>query len=149
MLSLIAAAALLAAPPSLDRVPSDTGTRATHRATTWQIDQAHSELRFRIRHFVNRVSGTFTDWDGTVTGDPGKWADGSVTVDIRARSVDTRNERRDNDLRSERFFEVEKYPEVTYTSRSVTVAGSDLTIVGDLTMKGTIRLVTLAVKQTS
>ncbi|MEO8138070.1 MAG: YceI family protein [Gemmatimonadota bacterium] len=143
MLSLIAAATLLVAPSALDRAPSDTVTHAAHQATTWQIDQAHSELRFRIRHFVNRISGTFTDWDGTVTGDPGNWGDGSVTVDIRAKSVDTRNERRDNDLRSERFFEVEKYPEVTFTSRSVTVAGSDLTILGDLTIKGTTKAVTL------
>jgi polyisoprenoid-binding protein YceI len=112
-------------------------------ASEWRIDAVHSEIRFRIRHFVTRVSGTFTDWDGIITGDPADWTGGSVVVNIRAQSVDTRSERRDNDLRSANFFEVEKYPEITFRSTGVRMEGSAITLVGDLTIKNITRAVTL------
>jgi polyisoprenoid-binding protein YceI len=143
MLSLIAAAALLISPGPLDRQPADTSLQAAHQATTWRIDINHSEVRFRIRHFVNRVSGNVTDWDGTITGEPAAWAGGSVEVHMRANSIDTRNTKRDSDLHGPNFFDVEKYPEISFTSRSVTVSGSELTILGDLTMKGVTKPVTL------
>ena len=49
---------------------------------TWSIDVAHSEVNFRIRHFMSRVSGTFTDWSGTIQGDPANWSGGSVTASL-------------------------------------------------------------------
>jgi polyisoprenoid-binding protein YceI len=119
-------------------------TRPIPRAASeWRIDPVHSEIRFRIRHFVTRVSGTFTDWDGIITGDPADWTGGSVVVNIRTQSVYTRNERRDNDLRSANFFEVEKYPEMTFRSTGVRMEGSAITLVGDLTIKNITRPVTL------
>jgi polyisoprenoid-binding protein YceI len=141
---LALAAALLLAAPSTAVHRSSSGP-PVHSApvATWAIDPAHSELRFRIRHLVTRVSGTFTDWDGTVVGAPDDWTDGSVTVFIRTRSIDTNNERRDNHLRSADFFDVEKYPEMTFRSTSVHVDGRSLTLGGDLTIKDTTKPVTL------
>ncbi len=143
MLSLIAAAALLVSPSAFDHRPVPLDPPPSRGSATWRIDVNHSEVRFRIRHFVNRVSGNVTDWDGTITGDPSNWAAGSVEVRMRATSIDTRNEKRDSDLRGPNFFDAEKFPEITFTSRSVTVSGADLTIQGDLTIKGTTRPVTL------
>lgn len=110
---------------------------------TWEIDRTHSELTFRIRHLVSRVSGTFTDWSGTVTGDTANWGAGSVRVVIQTRSIDTNNERRDSDLRSSDFFDSEHYPEITFVSTAVTSEAGRLTIVGVLSMKGVSRPVTL------
>ena len=110
---------------------------------TWTIDRAHSEVTFRIRHFMSKVSGTFTDFSGTIQADPAHWAGGSVTASIGTASVDTREERRDADLRSPRFFNADSFPAITFVSRSVAQAGDSLTITGDLTMRGVTRSVVL------
>ncbi len=110
---------------------------------TWSIDVAHSEVNFRIRHFMGRVSGTFTDWSGTIQGDPANWSGGSVTATINVASVDTRQERRDADLRSGRFFAVDSFPTITFVSRSVVQQGDSLTVSGDLTMRGVTKPVVL------
>jgi len=109
----------------------------------WSIDRAHSEVTFRIRHFMSRVSGTFTDFSGTIQADPTHWAGGSVTASISAASIDTREERRDADLRSPRFFNADTFPTITFVSRSVAQAGDSLTIAGDLTMRGVTKPVVL------
>jgi polyisoprenoid-binding protein YceI len=135
MFALLLSAALQAAPP----VAPDT----TPAPTTWKIDVTHSELLFRIRHLVSRVTGTFTDWDGVITAEPDDWARGSVAVRIRTRSISTNNERRDNDLRSANFFLSDSFPEMTFRSTAVEVQGENLTLTGDLTIKQTTRPVTL------
>jgi polyisoprenoid-binding protein YceI len=139
MLPLVSALVLLAAP-----VPAATGTPDSTRApSTWKIDKTHSELSFRVRHLVSRVSGTFLDWDGTITGDPADWNAGSVLVAIRTASITTHNERRDTHLRSPDFFDAATYPEISFKSTSVKVDGETITLVGDLTMRGVTRSVTL------
>jgi polyisoprenoid-binding protein YceI len=110
---------------------------------TWTIDVAHSEVTFRIRHFMTRVSGSFPDFSGVIQGDPAHWAGGAVTASINVASVDTRQERRDADLRSPRFFNADSFPTITFVSRSVTQQGDSLTISGDLTMRGVTRPVIL------
>ena len=110
---------------------------------TWTIDPVHSEISFRIRHFVSKVRGGFTDWDGTITGDPADWSTGAVEVHIRTASVTTGNDRRDNDLRSARFFAADSFPEITFRSTKIEVAGREVTIAGDLTMRGVTRSVVL------
>jgi polyisoprenoid-binding protein YceI len=119
--------------------PADT----TPPATTWKIDVTHSELLFRIRHLVSRVTGTFTDWDGTITAEQDDWSHGSVEVRIRTRSVDTNSERRDSDLRSDNFFLSDSFPEITFRSTGVKADGESITLDGDLTIKSTTRPVTL------
>lgn len=109
----------------------------------WQIDASHSDISFRIRHFMSRVRGTFTQWSGTITGDPADWSGGSVTVTIQAASIDTRQERRDADLRSDNFFDVAKYPTITFQSTKVEMQDSTIRISGDLTIRGVTRPVVL------
>lgn len=141
MIRTVRAAALLAL---VAAIPSGLAAQAAPAALpTWSIDVAHSEVNFRIRHFMSRVSGTFTDWSGTIQGDPANWAGGSVTAIINVASIDTRQERRDADLRSGRFFAIDSFPTITFVSRSVTQTGDSLAISGDLTMRGVTKPVVL------
>jgi polyisoprenoid-binding protein YceI len=142
MLSFITALSLLCAPaPTFSTAPLPPRPA---RATSWKIDPTHSELQFRIRHLVGKVTGTFTDWEGTITGDPADWQSGSASVVIRTASISTNNERRDNDLRSARFFDAATYPEIAFRSTVVKLTGEDLTITGDLTIRGVTQPVVLA-----
>lgn len=124
---------LLAAPPlAAQDVP-----------IAYRIDPVHSELTFRIRHLVSRVTGTFERWQGTITVVPGQWDAGQVAVTIDAASISTNNERRDNDLRSDNFFDVATYPSLTFTSTRVEATGTALRIFGDLTIRGITKPVVL------
>ena len=109
----------------------------------WRIDVGHSDLSFSIRHFVSRVRGGFTQWSGTIIVDTTSIARGSVDVTIQAASIDTKNENRDRDLRSANFFEVEKYPTITFRSTKVEGTRDDLTVTGDLTIRGITKPVVL------
>jgi polyisoprenoid-binding protein YceI len=110
-----------------------------------KIDRAHSEVGFDIRHFFNKVHGKFTDFDGTVSYDPKNLTTSSVQVTIRDTSIFTANDRRDNHLRTQDFFWVEKYPLITFNSTKI-IPGKDdkhFQIVGDLTMRGLTKSVTI------
>lgn len=127
--------ALATLPASPVASPADT--------VTWQIDVTHSELTFRIRHFVSRVRGRFGQWSGTIVADPQNLNAGSVEVTIQATSIDTGNERRDADLRSANFFLVDSFPTITFKSTKVGLQGSTLRLTGDLTIKGITKPVVL------
>src|ERR1700691_1944525 len=111
--------------------------RATAQTQTWYLDPNHSAAQFAVRHMgISTVRGAFTKISGTVVDSPdlGK---ASVNVTIDASSVDTRVEMRDKDLRSDHFFDVAKYPTITFKSKKVEVAGSEkLKVTGDLTIHG-------------
>ena len=109
----------------------------------WRIDVSHSELTFTIRHFVSRVRGGFGQWSGTIVADTTNIPNGSVEVTIEAASIDTQNENRDRDLRSANFFEVEKYPTITFRSTKVEGTPNDLTVTGNLTIRGVTKPVVL------
>lgn len=113
--------------------------------TTWTIDPSHTIVEFGIRHLmITTVKGRFGGVEGTIKGNPDDWADAEVEVKIDAASVDTRNEDRDNHLRSADFFEVEKYPHLTYKSTKVTKTGENsYTIEGELTIRDVTKPVTL------
>ena len=141
------AAGILAAAPAL-------GASAAHAqpappttsdpVSTYVIDATHSELAFRIRHLVSRVTGTVRDWKGTITvADPERWETAQIAVVIQTSSIDTKNERRDNHLRTSDFFEAEKNPEITFRSTRIERSGSDARIHGNLTMRGVTRPVVL------
>src|SRR5271166_481333 len=84
------------------------------QAKTWQIDPNHSAAQFSVRHMgISTVRGAFTKVSGTVTYDPADLSKTTLEATIDASSVDTRVERRDNDLRSPNFFDVAKYPTLT------------------------------------
>lgn len=140
---LARAALVLASLSVLAALPAELEAQAPEGQRTWNIDVAHSEVTFRIRHFMSRVSGTFTDWSGFIMADPADWGSGSVTATINVASIDTRNDRRDADLRSARFFNVDSFPTITFVSTAVAQAGDSLTITGNLTMRGVTKEVVL------
>lgn len=115
------------------------------KQTTWTIDPSHTIVEFGIRHLmITTVKGRFGGVEGTIKGNPDDWTDAEVEVKIDAASVDTRNEDRDNHLRSADFFEVEKYPHLTYKSTKVTKTGENsYTIEGELTIRDVTKPVTL------
>ncbi|MBV8807492.1 MAG: YceI family protein [Acidobacteriaceae bacterium] len=118
---------------------------APAQSETWQLDPPHSAAQFSVRHMgISTVRGTFTKVSGTVQYDPADLAKSSIDVTIDAASVDSRNDRRDSDLRSDHFLDVAKYPTLTFKSKRVESAGSGkLKITGDLTIHGVTREVVL------
>lgn len=110
---------------------------------TWKIDPVHSNVQFRIRHLVSRVTGTIGSWSGTIVADPKNLGAGTVEISLDMSTIDTRNEKRDGHLKSAEFFDVAKFPTATFKSTKVTAKGNDLTIVGDLTIKGVTKSITL------
>jgi len=117
------------------------------QSTAWQLDPAHSSAQFAVKHMgISTVRGTFTKLSGTAHYDPADVKNDSVEVTIDAASVDSRVEMRDKDLRSDHFFDVAKYPTITFKSTKVESAGPDkLKITGDLTIRGITKPVTLDV----
>lgn len=117
------------------------------RADTYKIDPVHSSIRFSVRHFFSYVNGSFKKFEGTIDFNPGQPEKSSVTATIDAASIDTQDEKRDEDLRSADFFEVAKYPTITFKSKSVKQTGADSAdIIGDLTMHGVTKETTLHAK---
>ena len=114
---------------------------------TWQIDPAHSSAQFAIRHLgISTVRGAFTKVSGSAHFDPVDPNKASVQAVIDTASVDTRVEARDKDLRSPRFFDVQKYPTITFKSTKVEAAGEGkLRVTGDLTIHGVTKDVVLDV----
>jgi len=116
------------------------------QAESYKIDPSHSEVGFTIRHMVSNVRGRFNDFAGTVDMDPKAPQKGSVEFSVKTTSIDTGNANRDKHLRTAEFFDVEKYPEITFKSDSVKPAGKDkYNVTGTLTMHGVSKKVTLPV----
>ncbi len=110
---------------------------------TYTLDKSHSTVSFVVRHMmVSKVRGHFTEFSGdiVVAEEP---ASSKVDVTIDVASVDTRDPQRDGHLKSPDFFELEKYPTITFTSTSVHGGGGDWKVDGDLTIHGVTRPVTL------
>jgi polyisoprenoid-binding protein YceI len=120
-------------------------------AEAWKIDQAHTTVEFKIRHLmVSWVKGVFTDVAGTADIDSADLAKSAVKVRIGTASVNTNNQKRDDDLRSPNFFEAAKFPAMTFVSRQVEVAnGQPVKIIGDLTIRDVTREVELMVEDFS
>ena len=114
---------------------------------TWQIDPNHTASQFSVRHLgISTVRGQFMKTTGTVVYDPGDVSKTQIDVTIDASSVDTRVQMRDNDLRSDHFLDVAKYPTITFKSKKAESAGQGkLKITGDLTIHGTTKEVVLDV----
>lgn len=117
------------------------------QAKTWQIDPNHSAAQFSVRHMgISTVRGAFTKVSGTTTYDPADPGKATLEATIDASSIDTRVEKRDNDLRSPNYFDVAKYPTLTFKSTKVEAAGpGKLKITGDLTIHGVTKEVVLDV----
>jgi polyisoprenoid-binding protein YceI len=119
---------------------------AAAEAVVYKVDPDHSGVGFSIRHFVTNVPGRFRDFDGTMRYDKDDPAASTVEFTVRANSIDTANADRDEHLRGEDFFDVEKHPTLTFKSTSVTPKGpGELDVTGDLTIHGVTKQVTLPV----
>jgi polyisoprenoid-binding protein YceI len=121
---------------------------AAAQATTWQIDPKHTAPQFAVKHLgVSTVRGAFSKVTGSAQVDPTDPSKDSIEVVIDASSVDTRVEMRDNDIRSPHFFDVQKYPTITFHSKSTKVVSpGKLAITGDLTLHGVTKEVVLDVE---
>lgn len=113
---------------------------------TYKVDADHSGVNFTIRHFVSNVPGLFKGYDGTIVYDKDNPAASKVGFTVQAASIDTGNADRDKHLRSADFFDVEKFPTLTFTSTQVKAQDKDtLEVTGDLTMHGVTKRVTIPV----
>jgi len=112
----------------------------------YNVDKVHSEVTFRVRHFVSKVSGRFDDFSGTISIVPGKPAASSVEFAIKTASINTANPARDNHLRSADFFDAEKNPEITFKSTKIVPVDADtFNVTGIFTMHGTAKELTIPV----
>lgn len=114
--------------------------------TNWTLDLSHSAVHFTVRHLmVSKVRGAFTKWGGELALDDDDITKSTVKIAIDATSIFTDEPKRDAHLRSADFFEVEKYPQLTFTSSKVERDGDDLKVTGELTIRDVTKTVVLAV----
>ena len=115
-------------------------------ADTYAIDRAHSEAAFQVRHILTKVRGTFRDFAGTINFDKAKPENSTVEFRIKATSVDTGIQKRDDHLRSPDFFDVATHPEIVFKSTKVVAKGSNkFDVTGDFTLHGVTKQITLPV----
>jgi len=117
-------------------------------ASTWQIDPDHSNIGFKVRHLmVSNVQGHFDSYTGTVEINDQDITKSKVEVSIDTNSINTNVKKRDDHLRSPDFFDVAKYPTMTFVSKKVEKAGPEgLKVTGDLTLHGVTKEVVLDVE---
>lgn len=114
--------------------------------TTWTIDNTHSKIGFSVSHMaVSETEGKFGDYTGTVTSKSDDFNGAEVTFTAKAASIDTDNEKRDGHLKSADFFDVEKYPEITFKGNLVK-KGAKYVLKGDFTLHGVTKKVEFDVK---
>jgi polyisoprenoid-binding protein YceI len=117
---------------------------AQAQTSTWKIDPSHSGVQFEIRHLgVSNVRGSFAKPTGTIQLDEKDVTGSSVEASIDTTSVSTGEPKRDDHLKSPDFFDVAKFPTMTFKSTSLTRAGGKLQLIGDLTLAGVTKSVTL------
>jgi polyisoprenoid-binding protein YceI len=114
---------------------------------TWSFDPTHSSIGFSVRHLmISKVRGHFNQWGGTFDYDEADPTRAKLSVRIDAASIDTRDEKRDAHLRSPDFFDVEKFPALTFESSKVERDGDDFVVTGELSIHGVTRAVQLKVE---
>lgn len=121
-------------------------TTAIATTTTYSIDKGHSEMSFQVRHLLTKVRGRFSDFNGTIEFDEENPEGSRVDVEVEAASVDTNERDRDAHLRSADFFDVEKFPALTFRSTRIQrKADNGFAVRGDLTIHGVTRSATFDV----
>lgn len=122
-------------------------TTATANAVrTYNIDKAHSEVTFQVRHLITKVRGSFTDYAGTIEFDAANPVSSKVTVAIQTASIDTKEPNRDTHLKSDDFFAADTFPTLSFVSTKVTAkSGNDYDVEGDLTIHGVTKRIVLPV----
>lgn len=131
------------APVATAQVTPQTSIGRTTPDTKWVVDMVHSQVGFGVRHLVGRVRGAFDKWYAVLTTKEDDWRQGTVKVAVQTASLNTGNAYRDTDLRSDRFFDVQRYPKMTFEGSEFAVADSTLTVTGILTIRGHSKPITL------
>ena len=118
------------------------------QTATWNFDKAHSSIGFAVSHMViSETEGKFKAYEGTVTSENDDFTNAKINFTIDVSSIDTENAKRDGHLKSADFFDVEKYPSITFASKSLTkVKGNKYKMTGDFTMMGVTKEIELDVK---
>lgn len=111
----------------------------------WNIDPVHSEIRFKVKHLViSTVTGEFERFSGSVAAEKADFSDARILFEADVESISTNNDQRDGHLKSPDFFDAAKYPKLTFVSKSLApAAGGNYLLVGDMTLRGITRTVTL------
>ena len=117
---------------------------------SWQIDRAHSEINFTVRHMmISKVRGSFNNFNGVINWDEENPANTTLEVEIEIASIDTREEQRDNHLKSPDFFDAEQFPIMKFKSTQVQPIDDESgKLYGDLTIRGITKPVILDVEYT-
>lgn len=115
---------------------------------TYKIDAAHSEITFKVKHLmITNVTGSFTQFDATMESEAADFSDAKISFEADVNSVNTNNEQRDGHLKSDDFFAAEKFPKLTFVSKSFTKKSDDeYTLTGDLTIRDVTKTVDLSVE---
>jgi polyisoprenoid-binding protein YceI len=117
---------------------------ATFAADKYELDPVHTRIGFTARHLmINNVSGRFTEFTGNILYDEQDLSKSTVSVKIQAASVNTENKMRDDDLRSANFFDVAKYPEISFQSSRLEKQGDGYLCAGTLAMHGVSKEITI------
>lgn len=123
-----------------------TTTTTKSATTTYQMDAAHSEAAFQVRHLLTKVRGTFQEFEGVIEFNDAQPEQSSVRFTIQAASVNTNQPDRDTHLRSGDFFSVEEFPTLTFVSDRITPRdGQHYDVIGTLTIRGVAKTITLPV----
>ena len=113
----------------------------------WDFDLSHSSVNFHVRHLmVSKVHGRFSLWSGKLELDEQDLTKSRLEVEIDATSVDTKEAKRDEHLRSADFFDTATFPKLTFKSTKIEKDGDDYKVTGDLTIKDVTKSVTLDVE---
>jgi len=120
-------------------------TSLSAQAAEWKLDKPHSSCTFKVSHMVvSKVVGEFTDFDAQLQFDSAKLAGGAVQATIAVPSLNTENAQRDNHLKSPDFLDAEQFSTITFNSKKIIAGeGKEFQLVGDLTIRGVTREVTL------
>lgn len=115
--------------------------------TKWKLDKVHSSVRFSVQHMVvSEAEGTFKMWDGTVENSKDDFSDAKINFTVDVNSINTDNERRDGHLKSDDFFNVEKFPTMKFESTSMKPLGNNkYELKGNLTIRDVTKPVTFQV----
>ena len=141
---ILAAVMLAGAQGAAAQAVADISTPPPSKDTKWVVDMVHSQVDFGVRHLVGRVRGTFTKWYAVLTTKDGDWKLGTVNVQVQTASLNTGNAYRDEDLRSDRFFAVTRFPRMTFQGTGFAATDSTVDVSGILTIKGHSKPVVLS-----
>jgi polyisoprenoid-binding protein YceI len=127
---------------------NNSTTIKTQPMATYKIDPTHSEINFKVKHLmITNVTGSFTKFDATLESDAADFTDAKISFEADIDSISTHNEQRDGHLKSEDFFAAEKFPKLSFVSKSFTKNGEDeYTLTGDLTIRDVTKTVDLNVE---